>query len=166
MSGGRGYFGTAIYRPRREENVGGLWRTAACFEAAFVATVGGVQYQKQASDTPDTARHVPLLHYADMEEMVMRLPWGCALVAVEMTAAAVPLDRYAHRERALYLLGSETTGLPNSVLERCHDIVQIPTPREFSLNVAVAGSIVLAHRHMTRSSRRRGDLVPIEVPAN
>jgi tRNA G18 (ribose-2'-O)-methylase SpoU len=162
----RGYFGTAIYRPRREENVGGLWRTAACYEAAFVATVGGTRYQKQSSDTPDTARHVPLLHYADMEDMVMRLPWGCALVAVEMTDDAVPLDHYVHRERALYLLGSETEGIPASILTRCHDVIQIPTPRAFSLNVATAGSIVLAHRHMTRSSRRRGDLVPIEVPAN
>jgi tRNA G18 (ribose-2'-O)-methylase SpoU len=162
----RGYFGTAIYQPRREENVGGLWRTAACYEAAFVATVGGTRYQKQSTDTPDTARHVPLLHYAGMEELAMRLPWGCALVAVEMTEDAVPLDRYIHRERALYLLGSETGGLPASVLARCHDVIQIPTPREFSLNVATAGSIVLAHRYMTRSSRRRGDLVPMEVPAN
>jgi tRNA G18 (ribose-2'-O)-methylase SpoU len=161
----RGYFGTAIYQPRREENVGGLWRTAACYEAAFVATVGGVRYQKQASDTPDTARHVPLLHYADIQELGMRLPWGCALVAVEMADEAVPLDRYTHRERALYLLGSESGGLPTSILTRCHDVIQIPTPREFSLNVATAGSIVLSHRYLTRSSRRRGDLVPIQVPA-
>lgn len=160
----RGYFGVAIYNPRHEENVGSLWRTATCYDAAFLATVGRRYENRQASDTPNSRRHVPLHHYADMDDLIAHLPHDCFLIGVEMTPNAIPLDRYTHHERALYLLGAEDRGLPADVLRRCSTIIQIPTPRTFSLNVAVAGSITLAHRHMTRSSRRRGDLVPVDPP--
>ena len=33
------------------------------------------------------------------------------------------------------------------MLTRCHNLVQEPAPADFSLNVAVAGSLVIAHRY-------------------
>ena len=56
----------------------------------------------------------------------------------------------AHPERAVYLLGSETDGLSPEALEHCADVVQIPG--EFSLNVSVAGSIVLYDRLLKNGS--------------
>ncbi len=48
------------------------------------------------------------------------------------------------------LLGSERDGMSQKALEYCADVVQIPL--EFSLNVSVAGSIVLYDRLLKSSS--------------
>jgi tRNA G18 (ribose-2'-O)-methylase SpoU len=64
----------------------------------------------------------------------------------------VPLTRFRHPARALYLLGAEDHGLPPEVLERCHYVVQIPTPAPWSLNVSVAGSLVMHDRYLKTTS--------------
>lgn len=141
----RGYFGVAVWHPKSEVNVGTLWRTAWLYEAAFIATIGR-RYQKQSSDTPGVGNHVPLQHYADLDDLIEHLPNSCPLVGVELDDRARSLDRYVHHERAVYLLGAEDHGLPARVLDRCHDIVQIATPHPSSMNVSVAGSIVIYDR--------------------
>lgn len=143
----RGFFGVAIYQPKHDTNVGSLWRTAHIYGAAFMATVGR-RYERQASDTTLAAGSVPLLHLSTIDDLVEHLPFGCPLVGVELDDRAVPLDRFAHPPRALYLLGAEDNGLPPAVLARCHHIVQVPAVAPMPLNVAVAGSIVIADRHM------------------
>ena len=142
----RGYFGIVIYRPKFEVNVGTLWRSAFLQDAAFVGTVGARTYRKQASDTPNTAHHIPLIHYSDMDDMLAHLPHSCALVGVELHDCAKSLPEFWHPPRAVYLLGAEDNGIPLSVLDLCHYIVQIPTAREWSMNVAAAGSIVMYDR--------------------
>lgn len=145
---GRGYFGVAVYRPKTSANVALLWRSATVYGAAFVATVGH-RYSQHPADTPNTPMHTPLHHYVDLDDLLAHLPHSCPLVGVELDERAVPLDTYAHPLRALYLLGAEDDGLPAAVLARCHEVVQIPSPAAFSLNVAVAGSITIAHRYWT-----------------
>lgn len=145
----RGFFGVAVYRPKTANNVGSLWRTADLYGAAFLATVGR-RYEHQATDTMHTPKHTPLQRYADLEDLVAHLPHGCPLVGVELDPRATSLPDFAHPERALYLLGAEDDGLPPAVLDRCHFLVSIPTVRPQSMNVACAGSVVVAHRHMTR----------------
>lgn len=146
----RGYFGVAVYKPKREVNVGSLWRSATAFGAAFLATVGA-RYDRQASDTCASRLHVPLHHYASMADLLRHLPHGCPVVGVELDPRATPLDGYTHRDRALYLLGAEDNGLPPSVVDACHDLVVVPTVAPWSINVACAGTVVLAHRHMQRA---------------
>lgn len=146
MRHGRGYFGVAICNSKSEINVGTLWRSSFLYDAAFIATVGR-RYQKQSSDTPGTANHVPLMHYRDVDDLVGHLPYSCELIGVELDDRAVPLNRFHYPQRAVYLLGAEDHGLPATVLERCHRIVQIPGVRPWSMNVSVAGSIVMYDRH-------------------
>lgn len=143
----RGYFGIAVYHPKTEANIGTLWRSAKSYEAAFLATVGR-RYQHQASDTCKAPQSVPLHHYTDMDDLIDHLPDGCPVIGVELDSLAVPLTRFRHPERALYLLGAEDHGLPDHVLARCHRLVQIPTPSPWSLNVSVAGSLVLNDRFL------------------
>lgn len=145
----RGFFGAAVYRPKREVNIGGLWRSAAAYGAALLATVG-VRYQLEASDTPNARLHTPLVHYHDLDDLLAHLPHGCPIVGVELDPRATPLPEFIHPPRALYLLGAEDHGLPPAVLDCCHYLVQIPTAVTWSLNVASAGTVVLAHRHMAR----------------
>jgi len=58
----------------------------------------------------------------------------------------VPLLHYTDPLRATYLLGAEDHGIPPVVMDRCHHIVQIPSVRSWSMNVSVAGSIVMYDR--------------------
>lgn len=144
----------ACYRPKTGANVGSLWRSATLFGAAFLATVGR-RYVRQASDTEKAANHTPLLHFADLDDLIEHLPHSCPLVGVELDPRATPLPRFAHPERALYLLGAEDHGLPPAILDRCHHVVQIPTLLPRSMNVACAGSVVMASRFSGMLTRAR-----------
>lgn len=141
----RGFFGVAVYRPKTEINVGTLWRTASLYGAAFLATVGR-RYTRQSSDTPKSSLHTPLHHYTDLADLLDHLPWSCPLIGVELVDDAIPLNRYTHPPRALYLLGAEDNGLSPETLKRCHQVVSIPSALPYSMNVAVAGSIVIYDR--------------------
>lgn len=147
----RGYFGVAAYHPKTANNVGSLWRTADLYGAAFLGTVGR-RYTHQSTDTMHTPKHTPLIHYTDLDDLIAHLPHGCPIVGVELDPRATPLDEFDHPERALYLLGAEDHGLPPAVVDRCHYVVQVPCPTARSMNVACAGSIVVADRHMGRAS--------------
>lgn len=148
---GRGFFAVGIHHPKNEVNVGTLWRTASLYDAAFVFTIGR-RYRPQASDTPKTPRHTPMLHFTDVDDLIEHLPWSAPLVGVELDPRAQQLESFVHPERAVYLLGAEDHGLPRPVLNRCHSLVQISTVHPESMNVAVAGSLVLWHRHITVAS--------------
>ena len=153
----RGYFGVVVWYPKTANNVGSLWRTADLYGAAFLATVGR-RYSHQPSDTMLTGKHTPLHHYADIDDLHAHLPHGCPLVGVELDPRAVELPAFRHPERALYLLGAEDNGLPPAVLDRCHYLVSIPSVRPMSMNVACAGSVLIADRHMALSHRTERSL--------
>jgi tRNA G18 (ribose-2'-O)-methylase SpoU len=145
----RGYYGLVCWRPKHETNVGTLWRSAFLYDAAFIGTIGR-RYEKQASDTPNTAQRIPMNHYEDVDDLKKHLPHGCPLIGVELSENAVPLNKFWHPPNACYLLGAEDYGLPNSVLAKCHKVVQIPAAREWSMNVATAGAILLYDRFAQR----------------
>jgi tRNA G18 (ribose-2'-O)-methylase SpoU len=147
MNGLRGYFAIGIYGCKTEANIGTLWRSATLYGAAFVFTVGH-RYQRQASDTPNTPLHTPLIQFATIDDLHAHLPWGAPLVGVELDPRARALSGYGHPDRAVYLLGAEDQGLPMKVLDQCHSLLQIETVMPQSMNVAVAGSIILHDRHV------------------
>ena len=70
---------------------------------------------------------------------------GARIVAVELAEDAIPLPLLEPaRERTVVLLGHEHAGVPDEVWEWIDDVVEIPMiGRGSSLNVAVAGSLVL-----------------------
>jgi tRNA G18 (ribose-2'-O)-methylase SpoU len=140
----RGYFGVGIFHSKSVVNVGTLWRSAHNFGADWLFTIGR-RYRTQASDTTKATKHVPLYEFDTFADFRRGLPRDCLIVAVELHTRAVELPRFAHPERAVYLLGAEDHGLPEDVLQDCHRIVQIPGAVR-CLNVATAGSIVMYDR--------------------
>jgi len=60
----------------------------------------------------------------------------------------VPLETFEHPRRCVYLLGAEDHGLPKAAMEKAHHLVKFETPK--SINVAVAGSIVMYDRNMKK----------------
>jgi tRNA G18 (ribose-2'-O)-methylase SpoU len=147
----RGFFAIGICHNRTPANLGTLWRSAQMYDAAFIFTVGA-RYRQQASDTPKTPRHKPLFHFADLADLIDHLPHSTPLVGIELDPRATMLGEFVHPERACYLLGAEDHGLTVEQRDACHQLVQIEGPKPQSLNVSVAGSLVMHHRWTT--SRR------------
>ncbi len=143
----KGFFGLGCEGISKPMNVGALMRTAHAFDASFCFTIGAATTTAQfgSSDTSEAARSVPFYAFADVDSMM--LPRGCALVGIELMADSVELPSFRHPRQAAYVLGSERGGLSEAVLARCDHVVQIPT--RFSLNLAVAGAIVLYDRLIT-----------------
>ena len=139
----RGYFGIGILNGKIIENIGTLWRSANIFGAAFIFTIGS-RYKKQASDTMQTWRHIPLYHYETFELFYNQLPYDCQLIGIELDEKSISIDNFIHPQRCIYLLGAEDSGLTNEALNKCHKIIQLPG--NYCLNVSVAGSIVLFDR--------------------
>jgi tRNA G18 (ribose-2'-O)-methylase SpoU len=145
----RGYFGMGIFHSKHEINIGTLWRHAYMYGASFIFTIGA-RYKTQSSDTLKTPKHIPMYHYSDVDVFMESRPYDCPLVCVELSDESISLPDFTHPERAIYLLGAEDHGLPESVLDRAQYIVQIPPSH--SMNVAVAGTLVMYDRFL--KSRR------------
>lgn len=138
----RGYFGIGIINGKNEINLGTLWRSANIFGAAFIFTIGH-RYPKrgQSTDTMKTDRHIPLYEYDSFEDF--SIPRNCELIAIELSDKSKPITKFKHPQRAIYLLGAEDSGIPETVLEQSR-IIQLPGTH--CLNVSVAGSIVMYDR--------------------
>jgi tRNA G18 (ribose-2'-O)-methylase SpoU len=141
----RGFFEIGILRGKTPANAGTLWRSAYQMGAAGIFTIGK-RYPVQASDTVKANKHIPCREYLDFDAFIAALPYSCPIVAIEMGGR--PLSNFVHPERAVYLLGSEDSGISQTILSRCHHIVSLPSVRTESYNVAVAGSLMMFDRQV------------------
>ena len=138
-----GYFAIGIYHPMKSVNLGSLYRSAYCFGASYIFTVGH-RFHKQNSDTVRSWRHIPLFNYQTSEDFLKNRPHDCLIIGIEQTTKAKQIHGFAHPKRAIYLLGAEDKGLPGHILNLCNDVIEIPSKQ--CLNVAMAGSIVMFDR--------------------
>ncbi len=140
----RGYFGIGVEHISKAMNAGSLFRSAHAFGASFVFTVAATYGRGEGgkADTSDTPGHVPFYSFPDVESMA--LPDGCGLVGVELMDDAVDLPSFHHPKQCAYILGPERGALSPALVERCDHVVKIPT--RFSLNVGLAGALVMYDR--------------------
>jgi len=138
----RGYCGVGIYNYQHECNVGTLFRTAFAFGADFVFTVGR-KYSRRASDTPNSTYYTPCFNYLNSADLLDGLPLGARLVCAEIDEKAWGLPNFVHPDRAVYLLGRETGGIPKGLLAKA---LVVSIPGRVCLNVATAGGILLYDR--------------------
>ncbi len=142
----RGYFAIGAERISKPLNLGNLIRSAHAFGASFVFTVDAHhKIAASVSDTSHTPEHVPYFPWADAGQM--HLPDGCLLVGIELIDGAIDLPAFHHPPRAAYILGPERGELSQDMLRRCDHVIAIPT--RFSINMAVAGAIVMYDRVRT-----------------
>jgi len=141
------YFGIGIQNGKTPENLGVLWRSAQNLGASFIFTIGN-RYSKQASDTHNAVKSMPYFHYATFEDFLKNLPKGARIVGVELTDQAQDLETFHHPRRCVYLLGAEDHGLSKQAQEKSHFLVKFKS--ELSLNVSVAGSIVMYDRQLSK----------------
>ena len=137
------FFGIGIQNGKTPENLGVLWRSAQNLGASFIFTIGN-RYAKQACDTHNAVKSMPYFHYDTFEDFFNNIPKGARLVGVELTNEAVPLETFSHPRRCVYLLGAEVHGLSKQAIEKSHFLIKFKS--QLSLNVSVAGSIVMYDR--------------------
>jgi tRNA G18 (ribose-2'-O)-methylase SpoU len=139
----RGYFGVGVDGISKPMNLGNLSRIANAFDASFFFSINAqIKMSDAQSDTSRAQQALPYYQFSTIDEF--RLPLGCKLVAVEITEESVELPRFHHPQRAAYVFGAERLSLSPAVLARADHVVKIPM--KFSINVGMAGAIVLYDR--------------------
>lgn len=160
----RGYFGVGVEGVSKPMNLGNLVRIAHAFDASFFFSIAPrLKLSDGKSDTSVAQGALPFYDFAHPDDF--RLPIGCRLVGVEITDDATELPRFRHPHRAAYIFGAERYSLSPQMLSKCEFVVKIPT--RFSINVGMAGAIVLYDRLMSQSGFARpvapgGEVVPPE----
>ncbi len=139
----KGFFGIGIMHGGQEINLGTLWRSAYIMGASFIFTIDH-KYRHQCSDVQQAWTKIPLFQYKDFDTFYQSIPYGCQLIGLEIDEKAEPIKTFEHPKRAVYLLGNEANGLGKKTMNRCHKLIYLPG--EHSLNVAVAGSIMMFDR--------------------
>ena len=140
---GNGFYGIGILNNANEFNIGTLWRSAYILGASFIFSVTK-KYKPQSSDVTKAWTKIPLYHYETIGELKHNLPHSTKLIGVEMVKQSIPLIQFQHPIRGVYLLENERIGLSDVILNECESVVSLPG--DFSLNVAVAGSILMYDR--------------------
>jgi tRNA G18 (ribose-2'-O)-methylase SpoU len=139
----RGYFAVGVDGVSKAMNLGNLMRISHAFDASFFFAINApFKFADAQSDTSRSQGSLPFYRYGSVEEF--RLPLGCRLVGVEITEDAGELPRFRHPLRAAYVFGGERLSISPEVLARCEFVVKIPT--RFSINVGMAGAIVMYDR--------------------
>jgi tRNA G18 (ribose-2'-O)-methylase SpoU len=140
----RGYFGIGAEGLSKSSNLGSLFRTAHAFGASFVFTIAAAFDRTEAArvDTSDTPGNLPLYEFPDLASV--RLPRECELVGIELMDDAVELPSFRHPRAAAYVLGPERGSLSPAIVGMCSHVVKIPT--RFSINLALAGALVMYDR--------------------
>jgi tRNA(Leu) C34 or U34 (ribose-2'-O)-methylase TrmL len=142
---GKGFCGIGVFKPKSKENIGTLIRSAKMFNADFVFMIGE-RYTSQCSAVKLDEK-IPVFYFKDFASFCEAMPPVEKFTCIELTNNSKPLSSYKHNRKGIYILGSEDNGLPKEILEsdRC-EFIEIEG--NSSLNVAVAGSIVLYDRQI------------------
>lgn len=139
----KGYFGIGCLNMKTTENYGTLFRTAQILNADYIFLIGN-RFKKQPTDTMKSWRHIPTFTYKDFDDFYQHKAYGTKIVGIELIESATKLSEFTHPRQACYLLGAEDHGLSKEAIEKCDHIIYLPGER--SMNVSVAGSIVLYDR--------------------
>src|SRR3990167_2467869 len=145
-------FAIGIEHTKTPANLGTLLRSAYCFGAAMVFTVGK-RYARQCSDTVYSTRHIPVIHFKDWTDFRAHQWPDWDLVAIELTEGARELSEFIHPRSAIYILGPEDGSISSEVLGWPR-VQKIKIESAFCLNVATAGSIVMYQRTISRPANQ------------
>ena len=164
----RGYFGIGVEGISKPSNLGAITRTAHAFGASFTFTVSEAIKIREIGtvDTSDSLKSVPFYKFSSVEELL--LPSGCSLIGIELTNDAIELPSFHHPRCAAYILGPERGILSDQMLDCCDYVVKIPM--RFSINVGLAGALVMYDRMLSmgrfapRSQRPGEPIDPKPVP--
>jgi len=84
------------------------------------------------------------IYRGDLEKELLQLKeWGFKLLATGLRDKTLSLHEVKSSEKMAFVLGNEGSGVRNSTFELCDEIVKIDMHNIDSLNVAMAGAIIM-----------------------
>ncbi len=136
-------FHVAIENFQHDHNIGTVVRTANAFAAAAVHIVGRRRWNRRGAMVTDRYQHVR--HHPDMAALLdYALSSDLAVVAVDNTPGAVPLETAALPRRCVLLFGQEGPGLTDDARKQATQVVSIAQfGSTRSINAGVAAGIVM-----------------------
>ncbi len=148
-----------LHNIRSVENVGAMFRTADAAGISKIYLTGytptpidrfGRKRMDLAKSTLGAEEFIAWEYRRNISPVIAKLKKvGFLVVGVEQDKKSVDYKKVTslanHRKGGLvFVFGSEVTGIPKSILQKCDVIVEIPMRgRKESLNVSVACGIVL-----------------------
>jgi 23S rRNA (guanosine2251-2'-O)-methyltransferase len=147
---------------RSSHNVGSLFRTADGFSADIILT--GICPRPIGDMNDDRLPHVAQKAHKDISKTSLgaesKVSWkyyttsaealrqlkneGYKIVAIEQHPNAVSIEQMHFSTPVALVMGAEVEGLPNSVLDLCDEVYEIPMyGSKESFNVSVAAGIAL-----------------------
>lgn len=149
MSKQRGFAAIGLVNPKTNLNVGMATRAAGCYNASMVA-IQGKRFHEAKTDPASSWRHFPLIQTDDIMSVI---PFDCIPVAVEFIKEAIPLQTYVHPERAYYIFGPEDGSIPNAIMQKCRDVIYVPTNQ--CMNLAATVNVILYDRLAKQLTRKK-----------
>lgn len=135
----------ALYQPEIAGNVGAILRLGACLGTPvdIIEPTGFTWSEKAlARSGMDYAEVVDVHRHVDWDAFERQVPGRIVLLT---TRGGVRLDHAAFQPNDILLMGSEGSGVPDTVHARADLAVRIPLAEGMrSLNIAVATGIALA----------------------
>ena len=135
-----------VYNVGKRQNFGQLLRSAAAFGVTAVFVVGAEKLSTFGNQ--GTTLHCEFRHFPDIkiakEYLVSQ---NIKLVGIEITDDSTPIQSHPFSGDTCFMLGNEGTGMNQLQLDACDSFVYVPqhSGATASLNVFIAGSIVLHH---------------------
>jgi len=135
-----------LFNVGKKQNFGTLLRSAGAFGVHEVCVVGArklATFGSQGTATATQQRYFDTLEDAKADLSSK----GVKLCGVEIDDSAVPIHKHPFTGPTAFMLGNEGAGMSPQQRAACDFFVYIPqhTGVTASLNVAIAGSIVLHH---------------------
>lgn len=132
-----------LINPKSPENVGMVMRAAGCYAADKVFYTGE-RYNRARqffTDTKNVHEKIPLQH---VDDVLVSVPQGAKIIAIELIEGATPLMDFEHPEQAYYIFGPEDGSVTQDILNHCDYVVYIPTVG--CMNLAATVNVVLYDR--------------------
>ena len=139
---------------RSVQNTASLFRTADCAGVSKIYLVGTTptpidRFNRARADFAKISlgaeKTVPHEYFQDFETLFQKLKEEkCEVVALEQNEKAIDYKSFELKGDTALILGTEVSGVPYEVLEKCDAIIEIPMLGEKeSLNVSVAGAVAI-----------------------
>lgn len=132
-----------LENPKFPHNVGAAIRACSCYGIEQLFWTGsraleGIEKNgKYRIPREERMRGYKDVEIENTEKPMNRFPRGITIVAVELTAGAMPLTYFEHPLDAVYVFGPEDGSLSKGIKTVCHQFIFIPARHCLNLSAAV-----------------------------
>lgn len=137
-------YGVLIVNILYDNNAGNIVRSANAFGAQEIILYGHKKFDRRASVGTEFYSHFRHLKFVEDLDVVFKE--YDIVIAAENTEDALPISDFEWQKdkKTLLVFGQESSGIPEEILKRCHQKVQIEQVGSVrSLNVSAAAGIVM-----------------------